>query len=159
MAYYYRHLHEDEGLELNRCIYNNMADNPRTAGGFGKGECRDGGKTCIDCRLSNISSIKIVHFTICQKPWECFGGTSCPYCPLCRKLHSRWFAIRSDLERSAEWKAIAKIYDGAYNSENYRGYCRRSGKKGYISLPLDEYQTQKTTLVFNLHNKPHDTAI
>ena len=26
MAYYYRHLHEDEGLELNRCIYNNMAD-------------------------------------------------------------------------------------------------------------------------------------
>ena len=60
LAYYYRILHPGEGRELRRCVYNNMVDNPRDVGGWDKGSCRDGGKTCEDCRLSNVSIIKNV---------------------------------------------------------------------------------------------------
>merc|ERR1712046_167682 len=138
LAYYYRILHPGDGRELCRCVYNNMGDNPRDAGGFGKGSCRDGTNNCEDCRLSNVSIIKNVHFTICQKPWECFAGEKCPYCPLCRKLHAQWFAIRADLEARPEWKPFAGQYNGRYNANAYLGYCSHGGKKGYTTLPLEE---------------------
>ena len=70
-------------------------------------------------------------------PWECFGGDKCPYCPLCRKLHARWFAIRYDLEQRSEWKPFAGSYTGKFNAGGYMGYCKNGGKKGYIKLPLD----------------------
>ena len=54
LAYYYRILHPGTGLDVNRCVYNCMADNPRDVGGFGKGECRDGTQDCDDCRLKEV---------------------------------------------------------------------------------------------------------
>ena len=152
-----------------------MVDNPRDAGGFGKGSCRDGTNNCEDCRLSNVSIIKNVvrwafiflgvhiltnltscttsnspspqHFTICQKPWECFAGEKCPYCPLCRKLHAQWFAIRADLEARPEWKPFAGQYNGRYNANAYLGYCSHGGKKGTLHCHL---RSEK--------KKPHNTA-
>ena len=139
LAYYYRILHPGTGRAVRECVYNNMVTNPKDVGGFGKGSCRDGGETCEDCRLSEVDIIKNVHFTICQKPWECFGGTNCYYCPLCRKLHARWFDIRRDLELTQKWQTYSsKRYSGSFNLENYHGFCKRSGKMGYQPIPLNE---------------------
>ena len=137
LAYYYRILKPGTGLDVSRCVYNCMVDNPRDVGGFGKGSCRDGTEDCEDCRLQEVSAIKNVHFTICQKPWTCFGGTNCPYCPLCRKLHARWFDIRRDMERG--WGTYDERYSGAFDRENYHGFCRRSGNGGYSPVPLGEF--------------------
>ena len=137
LAYYYRILHPGTGLDVNRCVYNCMADNPRDVGGFGKGECRDGTENCDDCRLKEVEAIKNVHFTICQKPWTCFGGTNCPYCPLCRKLHARWFDIRRDMERG--WGTYDERYTGSFDKEHYHGFCRRSGAGGYSAIPLEKF--------------------
>ena len=113
-----------------------MADNPRDQKGFGKGRCKDGGEDCIDCRLSSVSSIKNAHFTICQKPWTCFGGFTAPYGKLCAKLHAEWFQIRRAMETSWGSQQDSKR-DGKFNREKYLGYCTQRGAKGYVPLPLN----------------------
>ncbi|KAH8056118.1 hypothetical protein JL721_10083 [Aureococcus anophagefferens] len=113
LPYYFRHVRPRLGREVRGCVYNNMASNPRSAGGFGKGECRDGTVPgagaytgdiakgdCDDCRLTDVAAVKVVHFTICQKPWICHGtSTSCYYCKICNEFHKLWFAIREEFER------------------------------------------------------------
>ena len=59
IPYFYDHLHPGTGVELNSCIYNNMADNPRdkpTRNDIVSGNCRNGynrpdmNDQCEDCR-------------------------------------------------------------------------------------------------------------
>ena len=43
LPYYYEHLHPGRAVELNRCVYNNMADNPTTEEAIhdvAQGSCR-----------------------------------------------------------------------------------------------------------------------
>ena len=63
--------------QVDRCIYNNMADNAR-------------------CRATPLADIANVHFTVCQKPWICLAHHQYD---LCSRLHDRWFALRARLER------------------------------------------------------------
>ena len=98
-----------------------MASNPRNVGGFGKGDCRDGTVPpasgaytgliekgdCEDCRLSRVEDVKVVHFTICQKPWECHGtSTSCYYCKICNQFHRKWFEIRAS--RAGAYQSVVR---------------------------------------------------
>ena len=49
IPYYYDVLHPNEGVELNRCIYNQMADNPkdkRTVNDIPQGRCRTDQEEC-----------------------------------------------------------------------------------------------------------------
>lgn len=138
MAYYYSTVNKGGGKALNRCIYNNMVDNPRDVGGFGRGNCRDGNKTCEDCRLVDAEQISNVHFTICQKPWECFGGGDRPYSKLCTILHGKWFGVRRDLEENVWGTFSSAKYHGGFHSRTYHGFCSRPGRTGYAPMPITE---------------------
>jgi hypothetical protein len=82
IPYYYEHLYHNTagGVELNRCVYNNMADNPtteKTIKDVPQGKCRTAQKVCEDCRTTPIEKIVTFHFTICQKPVREDMGGSC----------------------------------------------------------------------------------
>uniref|UniRef100_A0A7S3NFL9 Uncharacterized protein n=1 Tax=Aureoumbra lagunensis TaxID=44058 RepID=A0A7S3NFL9_9STRA len=138
VPYFFEKLRPGSGFAVDECIYNNMATNPRSVGGFDKGECRDGTKPprkCKDCRLVDVETIKTTHFTICQKPWECRGlSNNCPYCPLCTKLHAKWYDIRKEME--IEWGT----FDYSGNAPERHGMCGRhsDGSRGYKPVPIDE---------------------
>ena len=136
LPYFFETVRPGRGRDLDECVYNNMANNPRDVGGFDKGRCRRDAtlhpKPCKDCRLVSVDTIKTVHFTICQKPWGCVSASrqSCPYCPICAKLHAMWFDIRKEME--TEW--------GTYNTLDYAGTARERhgmcGKSGYKPVPI-----------------------
>lgn len=66
IAFYYGHYHPGQAVELNRCIHNNMADNPRSNNRQCLSPTVNG--ECVDCRLQPMQDIYSVHFTFCQKP-------------------------------------------------------------------------------------------
>ena len=149
LPYYFRHVRPRLGREVRGCVYNNMASNPRSAGGFGKGECRDGTVPgagaytgdiakgdCDDCRLTDVAAVKVVHFTICQKPWICHGtSTSCYYCKICNEFHKLWFAIREEFERE-RGVYDARKYDNPKTAQR-RGMCTKFSEAGYIPIDVD----------------------
>ena len=72
IPYYYDHFHPGTGIELNRCVYNNIADSPRE-NNDGSGSCKDGhnrsGKIdkCEDCRSCPIDEVsKKNDHTVCK---------------------------------------------------------------------------------------------
>ena len=69
IPYFYDHLHPGTGIELNHCVYNNMADNPRdqpTVNDKVSGHCRDGynrpdkNDECEDCRSRGFEEVSVV---------------------------------------------------------------------------------------------------
>ncbi len=152
IPYFYDIIQPNTSLELNRCVYNTMADNPRdqrTVNNVVSGKCRDGRTDCEDCREREIEDIRTAHFTLCQKPWNCLPHKSdLLQQRLCRKLFAEWYKVRADLELSWEGKSLLKeemrkgngekvvVGDGSFDSENFRGFCTTSGNKGYIPLKL-----------------------
>eukprot|EP00635_Sarcinochrysidales_sp_CCMP3193_P005337 CAMPEP_0118914976 /NCGR_PEP_ID=MMETSP1166-20130328/15216_1 /TAXON_ID=1104430 /ORGANISM="Chrysoreinhardia sp, Strain CCMP3193" /LENGTH=449 /DNA_ID=CAMNT_0006854615 /DNA_START=56 /DNA_END=1402 /DNA_ORIENTATION=+ len=140
MPYFFETVRPGQGKALDECVYNNMAHNPRDVGGFNKGRCRRDGSLhpapCRDCRLVDVDDVKTVHFTICQKPWNCISATNvaCPYCPICAKLHKKWFDIRHEME--LEWGTYdPAAYDGT--ARDRHGMCGRHGASGYKPVPID----------------------
>jgi hypothetical protein len=93
VTYYYGHFYPGTAVELNRCIYNNMVDNPRDKHGKCLSPQQDA--PCEDCRLTNISEVVTTHFTECQKPWWCHGHHKQD---LCHQTHREWFKVRMELE-------------------------------------------------------------
>jgi hypothetical protein len=72
IPYYYDYLHPGSAVELNRCVYNQMCDNPRdkrTINDVVNGNCRTGEKDCEDCRSRPLEDVVTSHFTLCQKPY------------------------------------------------------------------------------------------
>lgn len=137
IPYYYDVLHPGQSVELNRCIYNQMADNPRTertVNDVVHGACRSGEETCQDCREAPIDQVVTTHFTLCQKPWSCL-----PHFEnnlqnrLCRQLTHEWFTVRSELEQFWGRSDMGK---GSYEKEFFYGYCTKQGKHGYT--PIEE---------------------
>jgi hypothetical protein len=71
IPYFYDYLHPGKALELNRCVYNQMCDNPRdkrTVNDIVDGNCRTGETDCEDCRSRPLDDVVTSHFTLCQKP-------------------------------------------------------------------------------------------
>ena len=139
MPYYYDHLRPNTSLELNRCIYNSMVDNPYLK--LKKVEttnCKTEEETCEDCRRTEVSDIKSVHFTICQKPWGCDWITNKNTMAVCNPLHHEWFRIRKDLEETWEKENLNFRSDrsGKLKSDHFNGFCTRGGKLGYIPIKL-----------------------
>jgi len=145
VPYFYDELRPGTAVELNRCVWNQMADNPRvgrTINDVVSGLCRDGREECEDCRERGVGEVKSAHFTLCQKPWECLGHTMDRLQDrLCRKMHGEWFRIREDMERGLkggeqEGKEDVGMGDGNYDREHFRGFCNGGGSKGYIPMKL-----------------------
>ena len=111
------------GREINRCVWNNMMDNPMTKDG---GECRGpvkGVKVCEDCRMAKMEDIGSFHFTLCQKPWNCYLTGPKKWC---EGPHRKWFEYRREMEEER----------GVYKGEGMymEGFCRKQGKQGYIPI-------------------------
>ncbi|CAJ1963399.1 unnamed protein product [Cylindrotheca closterium] len=134
IPYYYDVLHKNEAIELNRCIYNQMMDNPRdnSANDNPQDKCRTNQQECEECRTRPMGDIVSAHFTFCPKPWNCFpNDVDTIELRLCRKLHHEWFRIRSDLEES--W-GRDPIGTGTFQEEHFFGFCSDHGKTGYTSI-------------------------
>ena len=138
MPYYYNVLKGGtQSMELNRCIYNQMADNPRTGKTIQdkvSGTCRTNTDTCEDCRERPISDVVTTHYTLCQKPWWCVPHAADNLQHrLCRQLTHVWYQVRSELEQS--WGRSGRG-PGEYDVDQFYGYCSKPGKEGYVPMVL-----------------------
>jgi len=154
VPYYYDVIQPNTSIELHRCYYNNMADNPRdqrTVNNVVSGNCRDGRDDCEDCREITVDQIRTAHFTLCQKPWECLShNQEMLQHKLCYDLFTEWYKIRADLELSWDGRSLSDIEaegdngskeifvvgNGSYKKEHFRGFCNSQGGKGYIPIEL-----------------------
>ena len=83
-AYFYDVIRPNTTVELNGCRYNHMGANvyyddvPNFISKYRDlhGKCRRGVEGCEDCRRTDLSSIRNIHFTNCRKPWNCAGKSS-----------------------------------------------------------------------------------
>jgi hypothetical protein len=98
-ALFYSHLHPNRGVELNRCIYNNMADAPYPKNYDTEQfppkkpyPCITLQKSCEDCRKTNIDDIVSIHLTNCYKPWDCFSPSLMPL--ICVQHWHEWYRMR-----------------------------------------------------------------
>lgn len=136
-SYYYDYLHPGTAVELNRCYYNAMADEPRQGEHSGRkgGMCRDGRETCQDCREVNVREVKSVHFTLCNKPWKCptWEGMDEKGVTICKEFHKEWFRVREDLEETLSGGNIQNP-GGKHNPEIFRGYCKSAHERGYVPI-------------------------
>jgi hypothetical protein len=145
------HNAQEQSVELNRCIYNNMASSHRKGWAEGEvnGTCyiHSPNNDCEDCRLRPIEQVKTTHFTVCQKPWLCqrhVGPSTNDERThlLCRKLHHEWFRIRSEMEQS--WGRLGHGSGNFSDAKHFYGYCDKRGQQGYhliqkpYGLPVNE---------------------
>eukprot|EP00549_Striatella_unipunctata_P015355 CAMPEP_0118679482 /NCGR_PEP_ID=MMETSP0800-20121206/3813_1 /TAXON_ID=210618 ORGANISM="Striatella unipunctata, Strain CCMP2910" /NCGR_SAMPLE_ID=MMETSP0800 /ASSEMBLY_ACC=CAM_ASM_000638 /LENGTH=388 /DNA_ID=CAMNT_0006575483 /DNA_START=30 /DNA_END=1196 /DNA_ORIENTATION=+ len=137
-SYYYEVLHPNEGVELNRCIYNSMIDKKY----FDEtNTCVTAEEECEDCEQTEVQYIKTVHFTVCQKPWQCENfdfGHSRDF--LCNTLHDEWFRVRKNLEdmwaEKYDWTP-PKLHEGKGDEEPIRlGYCKNYGERHYLPIEI-----------------------
>lgn len=125
MAYYFDVLEIQHSIELNRCRYNNIADNARVSTfannpkyprgtllpfvrdesnpryNFVDTTCRDSRESCddVDCQRFPLEKVRLSHFTYCKMPWRC---SPCSYLetykePMCYAMLREWFRVRKTL--------------------------------------------------------------
>lgn len=133
MPYYFQVLYPGRALELNWCIWNNMASPSRDHGNKNQdpvGKCLTRQEDCEDCRARPLSDIGLIHFTVCQKPWLCYlHGSDDLAHRLCHDMHHAWFAARAAMEVS--WGRPGNGTHHKYYPDHFLGYCRSHGASGY----------------------------
>ncbi|GBG33220.1 Galactinol synthase 1 [Hondaea fermentalgiana] len=77
ISYYYNRVDPDNKRVLDYCRYNAMVST----------------KNCEETPISEVISI---HFTVCQKPWECRKLEK----PLCNEMHAEWWKVRRNFEQA-----------------------------------------------------------
>jgi len=127
---YYYHLHGNQSVELNRCVYNHMSDPPKKDTRLGE-RCLTGEEECEDCRERPLEDIVSAHFVSqCGKPWQC-GARDQPKFPLCRKLVHEWYRARTELERS--WGRTG-TGESTWQTDLFYGHCKHGGAAGYLRI-------------------------
>ena len=152
LAYYYTEVAHGTSIELNRCRFNQIAENPRRSsyhkdGKYPRGtpiandtefhdlECRDRlSNDCDDvqCQTWPMSETFILHFTYCKAP------TTCPDASWkethkdvqCLHMMKKWFDIRKLLAMERNMPPPG----GDFYPEWYHGFCNK--QKSYVSIPL-----------------------
>ena len=117
--YYDYYENATRSVELNRCNYNTMVDNPYHYNEKNKKNiCRTTEDECEDCRKTKLKDIYTVHFTVCGKPEWC--QTLNPVEDrLCSQLMREWHKTRLSLEM--EWMkrfSFNNIVDGDGRDES-----------------------------------------
>jgi hypothetical protein len=126
IPYYIFFLHPGQAVELNRCVYNNMCQQPMTSYNV----CFTLQDPCEDCRLRSLEDISMTHFTFCQKPWLCMRHRRDDIGDkMCRRLHGEWFKMRSEMEVS--WGRSGWGNSTYVDGDHFYGYCNNFGEKGY----------------------------
>ncbi|CAM9249820.1 unnamed protein product, partial [Phaeothamnion confervicola] len=91
LPYYYSQQAPDAWRDLDRCVYNSMADSP-------------------ECKAVPMERIVSAHFTACQKPWLCVPRFQND---LCREMHAAWFERRQRLQRRLEERRLRLVRSAA----------------------------------------------
>mmetsp|Transcript_20598 Transcript_20598/g.42882 ORF Transcript_20598/g.42882 Transcript_20598/m.42882 type:complete len:539 (+) Transcript_20598:602-2218(+) len=142
LAYYFSELQVETSVELNRCKYNQIADNARVSTRNSKAkypygsilpfmrnesnprynyydtDCRDGRKNCddVDCQRAPVEETRVAHYTYCKMPMNCLDCNTVmeTYKDLtCRKLIREWFRVR---------RTLPGVNDmGWWNVDDYKG--------------------------------------
>lgn len=131
VPYFYHSIHPGDAMELNRCVYNCMVDNPYRPN---TAICLDGKETCEDCRLQKPENVASAHFTICQKPWTCTDFLNPRNAVLCEALHKKWFELRDELEREQGTDLSYRKLDS--KNQGSLGMCTGYGDKKYLPIPI-----------------------
>jgi hypothetical protein len=100
LASYYYDYHENatRSIELNRCNYNTMVDEPIFFNKkLQKNLCTTLEDECEDCRKTKLEDVYTSHFTVCGKPEYCMKQEN----RLCEELLQEWHKTRLSLE--LEW--------------------------------------------------------
>ena len=153
LAYYFDVEQLERSVELNRCRYNNIADNARVSTfssnpKFPRGTllpfvrnasnprydfhdtvCRDGRTSCgdTDCQRFPVSNARVLHYTYCKSPWSC---NSCEYLetykePTCHAMTHEWFRVRGTLPGEGE---AVRMEDVRGNDRGPVSYIRGDGE-------------------------------
>jgi hypothetical protein len=138
VPYFYYSIHPNNGLEVNRCEFNCMVDNPyrpHRKNIVVKEVCLDGKETCQDCRLQEFDKVYSAHFTICQKPWTCTSHMNPKNSRLCEIFHDQWFLLRDELERETGADLGYRFKNSVY--KNSMGMCKGYGDNKYQPIPIN----------------------
>ena len=137
VPYFYYSIHPGQALELNRCEYNCMVDNPyypHRKKVVSVERCLDQKPTCQDCRLQVFENVRSAHFTICQKPWTCTKHVNPKNRILCKKLHDEWYVLRDEFERSAGLSLAYRSKNSGYKES--LGMCSGYGNRKYLPINI-----------------------
>ena len=117
-SYYYGRFESNRAVELNRCYYNSMVDDPKdtkiSREKNKKPVCRTLQAECEDCRLTSVNEIYTAHFTVCGKVHWCQNPIKWAFPdrqlehPLCMDLFQQWHLVRYELEELWKMKYSAK---------------------------------------------------
>eukprot|EP00797_Seminavis_robusta_P002398 Sro1148_g246450.2 (309) ;mRNA; f:3924-4850 len=145
LAYYYDLVAHENAVELHRCKYNQIVDNPRRSSIHHvyprrtsldpnateyDTTCRDGRLDCEDvqCQMWPVVDTRIAHYTYCKKPWDCTEISEKPMYKgeaTCQRLFQSWFDVR----KMVKGKEDAK---GSHHPDIFKGFCDK--KNEYIHL-------------------------
>jgi len=152
LAYYFDQVTHDTSIELHRCKFNSIADNPRRSsfdprGKYPRGTsvnasadwhdttCRDGRENCDDvqCQTWPVEDTRLFHYTYCKVPWNC--RTIHPtnyflYDETCKHMIHQWFEVRKTVPGQGVESTAA---NGQHQSELYLGYCRNENEYIFIN--------------------------
>eukprot|EP00984_Skeletonema_dohrnii_P025686 scaffold14865_cov114-Skeletonema_dohrnii-CCMP3373.AAC.4 len=160
-AYYYDEVAPNTSVELNGCRYNHMGANifydnvPNFIRKYKDlhGKCRRNVEGCEDCRKTDMSLIKNIHFTNCRKPWNCAGCKEDEQCTgkndhidprtadydHCMQVAKTWHEMRNDLEQqivalTGNDKVLSEGQKGSYKKDVFMGHCDADGQSGYVPI-------------------------
>ena len=161
LPYYYYHLdNTNSSLELNRCLYNNVLDEPLStkvvANMWNKTArkimCSTGQpmEECESCKDANIDDIYVAHYTACGKPAACsleprqLSTRRFERLPqLCRTFNRRWHDVRTYLE--IKWnQTVPQI---GYHPEVTLGHCKELKKYIKMTFPSSMYNNSETVSI------------
>lgn len=149
LSAFYTLFHNDSFVELNRCVFNCVADSYKTRmTATGNGlitskveECRDGRANCHDCRAQSLTDAKTVNMNLCRQPWTCFYlNEELKVHTLCRAIIHEWFQLRRiieiEWERTYQKDYTPSVANGTIGTAYFMGYCSAYGSEGYIPMNL-----------------------
>ncbi|CAB9502322.1 expressed unknown protein [Seminavis robusta] len=136
-------------VELNRCLYNSMADRARKA-------CATNTKdqmACNHCNDTDLKDLYGAHFTLCQKPWNCGPHHNEP---LCYRFHHAWHVIRADFVQQQQGTNRTVVLDdpppdpsinhktkkkrrnrwAQHIVQKFPSQCQSLGPEGYVPMGL-----------------------
>lgn len=168
VAYYYGHFHRGGSrqnyVELDVCRYNQIgADMIFRKSGDSQGHCKKFARNpgeefdCTDCRNTDISLVKSIHYCACKKPWTCPVArekqnernridvlSGLVNLTTCNLLHKEWFKLRRLYEdrmvKETGDKRILETRRGTFQEDIFMNYCEDEGK--YIPIVHPESVTK-----------------
>lgn len=113
LAYFSSVVEPNLSYPLDPCTYNSMA-------------------TTRTCRRIDFDSVQTIHYTYCQKPWECRRGEG-----LCAKFLHAWWMVRQDLERAQSLPETPRCCDDRKVCPHARRY-QDLAVASMLALPMND---------------------